>query len=103
MGPLCDPLCDPLCHPLCDPLCDPPLCEPKPSGQTDFDLWLLLPLTAITPARSSLQESVKKDSVPADVLAKAKAADVVTFGSPSAVKAWVSLVGMPIASAKVRG
>ncbi|GLC37636.1 hypothetical protein PLESTF_001639600 [Pleodorina starrii] len=40
-------------------------------------------------------------SVPADLLAEALAADVVTFGSPSAVKAWVGLAGLEVANAKV--
>lgn len=41
--------------------------------------------------------------MPAELLEKAKTADIVTFGSPSAVKAWVSLVGLSVASSKVKG
>jgi uroporphyrinogen-III synthase len=37
--------------------------------------------------------------VPDEALAAAKGADVVTFGSPSAVKAWVGLVGLEAAKA----
>lgn len=36
-----------------------------------------------------------------ELLALAQAADIVTFGSPSAVKAWVALVGLTAAQAKV--
>jgi hypothetical protein len=46
-----------------------------------------------------LQSSVK--NVPADLLKQAVAADIVTFGSPSAVKAWVALVGQEVANNKV--
>lgn len=38
-----------------------------------------------------------------EVLAEALGADVVTYGSPSAVKAWVSLAGLKVANAKVGG
>mmetsp|Transcript_6747 Transcript_6747/g.18076 ORF Transcript_6747/g.18076 Transcript_6747/m.18076 type:complete len:298 (-) Transcript_6747:254-1147(-) len=40
-------------------------------------------------------------SAPEDLLGKALAADIVTFGSPSAVKAWISLAGMEKATEKV--
>ncbi|KAF5837730.1 tetrapyrrole biosynthesis, uroporphyrinogen III synthase [Dunaliella salina] len=40
-------------------------------------------------------------SAPEDLLGKALAADIVTFGSPSAVKAWVSLAGLETAKDKV--
>ena len=43
-----------------------------------------------------MQAGVK--SVPSKVLDQALSAQVVTFGSPSAVKAWVSLVGLQAAS-----
>eukprot|EP00197_Chlamydomonas_leiostraca_P010590 CAMPEP_0202867360 /NCGR_PEP_ID=MMETSP1391-20130828/9267_1 /ASSEMBLY_ACC=CAM_ASM_000867 /TAXON_ID=1034604 /ORGANISM="Chlamydomonas leiostraca, Strain SAG 11-49" /LENGTH=287 /DNA_ID=CAMNT_0049547399 /DNA_START=64 /DNA_END=927 /DNA_ORIENTATION=- len=43
---------------------------------------------------------VKAADVPKDVMAAALAADIVTFGSPSAVKAWVALVGKEVADKK---
>lgn len=46
-----------------------------------------------------LQLGVK--NVAPNLLAQAKAASIITFGSPSAVKAWVSLVGLEHASMKV--
>jgi len=39
-------------------------------------------------------------NVSPELLAQAKAADIVTFGSPSAVKAWVALVGLDLAQSK---
>jgi uroporphyrinogen-III synthase len=44
--------------------------------------------------RLNTYSTEKVTSVAADVLAHAKGADVVTFGSPSAVKAWVALSGL---------
>jgi len=41
-------------------------------------------------------------SAPEELMSQALAADIVTFGSPSAVKAWVALAGMEGASEKVR-
>jgi len=41
-------------------------------------------------------------SAPPDLLAQALSARIMTFGSPSAVKAWVALAGMQAASEKVR-
>ncbi|KXZ49584.1 hypothetical protein GPECTOR_20g440 [Gonium pectorale] len=40
-------------------------------------------------------------SVPESLLREALGADVVTYGSPSAVKAWVGLAGLEMANAKV--
>lgn len=40
-------------------------------------------------------------SVPEALLREALTADVVTYGSPSAVKAWVGLAGLEAANAKV--
>lgn len=36
------------------------------------------------------------------LLQAAKAAPIVTFGSPSAVKSWVALAGLEVAAAQVR-
>jgi uroporphyrinogen-III synthase len=41
--------------------------------------------------------SVQPSDVPPPALAAALAADAVTFGSPSAVKAWIALVGLAAA------
>lgn len=41
-------------------------------------------------------------SAPEELLSQALTADIVTFGSPSAVKAWVALAGLEKASEKVR-
>ncbi|GLI66857.1 hypothetical protein VaNZ11_010844 [Volvox africanus] len=40
-------------------------------------------------------------SVPESLLREALTADVVTYGSPSAVKAWVGLAGLEVANSKV--
>jgi uroporphyrinogen-III synthase len=40
-------------------------------------------------------------AVEASLLEKAKSAEVMTYGSPSAVKAWVALVGLEAANSKV--
>lgn len=50
---------------------------------------------------SSLQRGVK--SAPQELLSQALQAQIVTFGSPSAVKAWVALAGMAVAAEKVSG
>ncbi len=47
----------------------------------------------------SLQGAIK--SVPEALLQEALTADVVTYGSPSAVKAWVGLAGLEVANSKV--
>eukprot|EP00955_Chlamydomonas_euryale_P067027 359718-Chlamydomonas_euryale.AAC.11 len=44
---------------------------------------------------------VAPEDVPRDMLDAAMGAQIVTFGSPSAVKAWVALVGLPAASERL--
>lgn len=48
--------------------------------------------------RLNTYSTVKVTSVPSDVLSLATTSDVVTIGSPSAVKAWVHVAGMEVAA-----
>ena len=48
-----------------------------------------------------VQSGVK--DVPAELLQLAMACDVITFGSPSAVKAWVALVGLQVCESDAAG
>eukprot|EP00877_Chromochloris_zofingiensis_P009438 jgi/Chrzof1/4748/Cz14g24240.t1_UROS1[v5.2] len=50
--------------------------------------------------RINTYDTVPVSDVPPELLQEAMAADIITFGSPSAVKAWVSLVGLEAAQAK---
>ncbi|GIL92407.1 hypothetical protein Vretimale_6475 [Volvox reticuliferus] len=51
--------------------------------------------------RINTYNTVPVKSVPESLLREALTADVVTFGSPSAVKAWVGLAGLEVANSKV--
>lgn len=48
-----------------------------------------------------MKVGVEAADVAGTALDSAKTADIVTFGSPSAVQAWVELVGKEVADGKV--
>ncbi|KAF8057131.1 hypothetical protein HT031_006140 [Scenedesmus sp. PABB004] len=73
------------------------------SVKASTDLQDSLAAAGFTVRRINTYNTVGVDagSVAPDLLAAALAADAVTFGSPSAVKAWVALVGLDAAAAKL--
>ncbi len=57
------------------------------------------PCTCDPPAHPAPQKSIT--NVPESALREALSVDVVTYGSPTAVRAWVGLAGVEAANAKV--
>lgn len=68
------------------------------SVRASRDLQDSLATSGFTVTRLDTYNTSSVASVPPYLLEAAKEAEVVTFGSPSAVKAWVSLVGIDLAS-----
>ena len=68
------------------------------SAKASTDLQDSLATSGFTVTRLDTYNTSGVKSVPPDQLQAAKEAEIITFGSPSAVKAWVSLVGLDLAS-----
>lgn len=71
------------------------------SVKASTDLQDALAANGFTVTRMSTYNTSGVTSVPPEVLKAALEAEVVTFGSPSAVKAWVALVGLQAASERL--
>ncbi|KAG2488513.1 hypothetical protein HYH03_013016 [Edaphochlamys debaryana] len=85
---------------------------PKPPGGTSrvlypasvkasTDLQDSLAAAGFTVDRINTYNTTSVKSVPESALREALGADAVTYGSPSAVKAWVGLAGLEVANSKI--
>mmetsp|Transcript_26764 Transcript_26764/g.58348 ORF Transcript_26764/g.58348 Transcript_26764/m.58348 type:complete len:299 (-) Transcript_26764:461-1357(-) len=71
------------------------------SAKASEDLQTSLEASGYSVVRLNTYNTIGVTNVPPEQLQQALDADVVTFGSPSAVKAWVALVGLQTANQKL--